>query len=77
MGYMDNMVVTRELSKYLDEKGISITALSKATGYTLNVLYPSLKKDGKRPLRADEYLNICKFIEVEPFRFLVTKKDGE
>ena len=74
---MDNMIATKALSKYLDEKGIAITTISKATGCTLNVLYPSLKKGGTRPLRADEYLKICKFIEVEPFRFLVTKEEGE
>ena len=53
------MSPTKELSVYLTKRGISISAVQKGTGLTRQVLYTSLGKNGKRELRADEFLKVC------------------
>lgn len=61
--------VTGEVSKYIKSKGISIQAISNSTGISYNILHPSLSGNGKRKLRADEFLEICDFLSVNPKRF--------
>lgn len=58
---------TKNLVKYVEEKGISVAAISKNTGFSPGVLYPSFKN--KRALRADEFLAICSFLEKNPLDF--------
>ena len=65
---MDN--ATAKLGKYISEKGFTISKICKETGIKGNVLYPSLK--GKRELRADEFLAVCSFLEVNPMVFANT-----
>lgn len=67
------MSPTKELSTYLGQRGISISAVQKGTGLPRQVLYSSLGKNGKRELRADEFLQVCLFIEADPMRFAPKK----
>ena len=60
--------VTNEISKYIKEKGIRVSAISKHTGLSKNVLHNSLS--GNRKLRADEFLIICNFLDIKPELFL-------
>ncbi len=59
--------VTNEVAKYIKEKGIRVSAISKQTGLSKDVLYNSLS--GNRKLRVDEFLVICKFLETQPEYF--------
>lgn len=61
---------TRALAEYINEKGISIATICKATGLTKTPIYDSLSLNGRgRPLKSDEFLLICMFLEVDPRRF--------
>ena len=59
--------VTKRVSDYIKDKGISIRSLSDGSGVSYNPLYSSIS--GKRRLRADEFLSICDFLEISPDRF--------
>ncbi len=59
--------VTKLVSQYVRDKGVSISALSEGTGIAYNPLRSSLVEN--RKLRADEFLTICEFLEVSPERF--------
>lgn len=66
------MNATRKMASYIRSKGISIKAIAEATNLTTGVLYPSLRTrtTGRtRPLRVDEFLAICAFLEADPFDF--------
>jgi len=63
------MSATELMSKYISERGFSIKAISNATGLAPGILYPSLGANARRPLRADEFLSICVFLQVEPMQF--------
>lgn len=66
----EEMIVTQNVAKYVNEMGISIKTLSKKTGISTGVLYPSLSESGrKRELRADEFLTICIFLNKNPMDF--------
>ena len=71
------MSPTKELSEYLGQRGITIAAVQKGTGLTRQVLYTSLGKNGKRELRADEFLQVCVFAEVDPMKFAPGKVSSE
>lgn len=60
---------TKALSNYLSMHGIAISAIQHGTGISRQVLYSSLGKNGKRELRADEFLQVCVFAEVDPMKF--------
>ena len=59
--------ITKAVSDYIKHKGITVTAISNATGIPYGALLPSIS--GKRKLRADEFLTICDFLEIEPESF--------
>lgn len=60
------MVVTKNLANYINEKGINLSAMSRATGISYGVLYASVKdKSRERPLSVDEAVLICKFLGVK------------
>lgn len=63
------MKATELLSKYIQERGFSLKAISNATGLSPGILYPSLGSTVRRPLRADEFLSICVFLQVDPMKF--------
>lgn len=60
-------MIQERVAEYLDEKGITNVALSKATGMTEMAL--STARRGQRRLTADEYCSICDFLEVSMDKF--------
>lgn len=66
---------TRNLAKYIQDKGINITKLAKETGIAYWILYDSLlNSERKRELRFGEALSICAFLGVNPMDFAGTLK---
>lgn len=64
------MYITKRLAAYIELKGIDIKQISKGTGIAYEALYDSLRnKNRNRPLRADEYFAICRFLEKDPSEF--------
>lgn len=64
------MSPTKKLGKYIKDKAINLSALSRATGLPYGVLYDSLSnKNRERPLSMDEAIIICKFLGVNPMDF--------
>ena len=65
---MDEDKGTKILARYVREKGVSILLISKKIGISYDKLLRSLSKE-TRALKLDEFLLICKFLEVDPMRF--------
>lgn len=63
------MTVTEELAKYICNRGYSLKAIMNATGLQRGIVYSSLGKTTRRPLRADEFLSVCAFLQVDPMDF--------
>lgn len=64
------MCATKNLARYVKEKAINLSAMSRATGIPYSVLYDSLSnKNRERPLSVDEAIIICKFLGVNPMDF--------
>lgn len=62
--------VTNRVSKYVRDKGINIRAMSRGTNISYEILYASVgDKNRNRELRADEFLAICSFLELDPMSF--------
>ena len=68
--------VTENVKRYIQDKGISIANLAKKTGCNYDGIVASVGNatNRDRPLRAEEFLAICKFLEVDPWMF-AEKKD--
>lgn len=63
-------VPTRNLSRYVKEKGINISKMHRDTGISYMALYDSLmNEDRGRDLRAGEMLLVCRFLGVNPLDF--------
>jgi len=62
------MAVERKLSEYIKGNGIKITFISERTGIDYQILCRCLNE--KQPLKADEFLAVCKVLEVDPKDFL-------
>lgn len=58
------MSVEEIVKKEIQERGMTITAVSKKTGIPYNRLQPSL--NGLRELRADEFLELCSLLSIDP-----------
>lgn len=72
------MNATRKMASYIRSKGISIKKIAEATQIPLPALYVSFRMNEtgrKRPLRVDEFLAICTFLEEDPMRFRVTEEE--
>ena len=52
------------ISNIIKERGITLRAVSRKTGIPYGKLQPSMK--GNRDLRADEYLGLCAFLNLDP-----------
>lgn len=62
--------VTKNVATYVNEKGINISKMSRDTDIPYSALYTSLCDDEReRPLRADELLAVCSYLEVDPRKF--------
>lgn len=62
------MNVSEDIDKYLLEKGISKTHVSKRSGITKSRI--SALTNGKGKMLLEEYLAICKALDVKPTQFL-------
>lgn len=64
------MAITKNIARYVKDKAINLSAMSRATGIAYGVLYASLGDQKRnRPLSVDEAVLVCKFIgeNVEDF----------
>lgn len=61
--------VTMALAAYVRERGITVTTLADKTGLSYGAIYPSLCQSPTRKLRADEFMRICNFLDVDPLKF--------
>lgn len=63
------------LTEIIENRGISISDLSKGTGITYHAIYNSLfnVKRG-RELRSSELIAICNYLNVNPMAYLNRKK---
>lgn len=64
--------ITRAIASYIKEKGIAVSVISEKTGLSCGVLYPSLREKPSRKLRANEFMSICEFLDVDPWKFTTT-----
>lgn len=63
-------VVTQNVSQYVREKRINISAMARDTGISYAALYASLVDDSKdRELRGKELIAVSKFLGVNPMDF--------
>ncbi len=61
-------MVAQKLAQYIEDKGIKQKAIADAIGISPQALSSTLA--GKRTLGADEYRDICRFLEVPYARFM-------
>lgn len=67
----DTMTLEENISKYIENRGIALTVVSRRTGISYMALYDSLKnKSKKREIRGKELVKLCKFLDID-FRELV------
>jgi hypothetical protein len=59
---------TRLVSNYINKRGIKISAVSRGTGIPDGILRRCLSSQ-ERDFRADEFLSVCMFLEVDPMLF--------
>ena len=58
------MEVEKKLAETIEEKGISVRSIASRAGIDEQILYRCLRAEQR--LKADEFLAICKVIEVDP-----------
>lgn len=63
--------VTTEIAEYVRKKGIVVSTLAEKSGLSYGAIYPSLCQSPTRKLRADEFMRICAFLDVDPCKFWV------
>lgn len=62
--------VTENVAKFVREKGINLTKLSKETNIEYCAVYDSLGNSGRgRDLKDHELVRICRFIRKNPMDF--------
>ena len=62
--------VTLNVKNFVQSRGINIQNMSEITGIPVSVLYDSLSDNQRdRNLRADEFLLICAFLNLNPYIF--------
>lgn len=69
------MDVTQKIYTIIKERRIPVKAVCEGANLPLKVMYSSLKKNGKRKLRADEFLKICKFLKINPMSLCEDKDE--
>ena len=65
------MDVTQKIYNIIKERHIPVKAVCEGANLPLKVMYSTLKENGKRKLRADEFLKICKFLKINPMSLCV------
>ena len=68
---------TKQISEYIRKKGFNLSKISRKTGVPYMALYDSLSNDKRdRDLRVDEFLALCKHLEIDPMEFYPADKVG-
>lgn len=62
------MEIEKKLNQMIAEKGISIRSIATRAGMDEQILYRCLR--GEQRLKANEFLAICKVIDVDPREFV-------
>lgn len=62
------MTPEQMIENTIKEKGMTIQAVCNKTGVSYSRLQPSLR--GRRELRANEYLELCAVLELDPRGYL-------
>lgn len=62
------MEIEKKLAQVIEEKGISVRSIATRAGIDEQILYRCLRAEQR--LKADEFLAICKVIEVNPQDYL-------
>lgn len=70
------MSITKNVSDYIQEKGISVLRMCEKTGLSYKRIQPSLSTSGNRELRAGEFMTICQYIGVDPKVFAPFMNSG-
>lgn len=64
------MTLEENISRYVKNKGITLTVMSRQTGIPYMALYDSLMNERKnRQLRGRELISVCVFLGVDPRDF--------
>lgn len=64
------MSLEKNISNYIKEKGVNLSAMSRQTGIPYMALYNSLMNEKRgRPLKGRELVNICIFLGKDPREF--------
>ena len=61
------MTIEALMAKVVSDSGMTMVAISEKTGIPYSKLNPSLK--GRRELRIEEYLALCKLFDLDPLEF--------
>ena len=62
--------LTKNISRYVREKGINVSKMARDTGLSYMALYDSLLNDERnREIRGKELIAICKFLDINPMDF--------
>lgn len=65
------MTLEENISRYVKNKGIALSVMSRQTGIPYMALYDSLMNDRKsRQLRGRELISVCVFLGVDPREFV-------
>lgn len=69
--------VTENVKKYVANRGINLSFLASKIGHSYDAIHASLGnlQGRNRDLRDDEFLDICKFLEVDPMMFATTQEN--
>lgn len=69
------MSLESKMSDLVKARGVNLSEISRGTGIPYTMLYDSLfNKNRDRPLKASEFLAICKFLDTSPEDFTETEK---
>lgn len=61
---------TKQISEYIKKKGFNLSEISRKTHVSYMALYDSLFNEKRdRDLRVDEFLALCKHLELDPMKF--------
>lgn len=61
---------TQRVSEYIRQKGFNLSDISRKTHISYMALYDSLFNEKReRDLRVDEFLALCKHLDVDPIFF--------
>lgn len=65
------MTLEENISKFIEDKGIALTVVSRRTGISYMALYDSLRnKSKRREIKGKELVKLCKFLGVDPRNFV-------